>query len=107
MTKKLLGVLALAAGAVALLDAPRVEACGGCFVPATEQTVVTDHRMALSVSKQQTVLWDQIRYSGDPREFAWVLPVRNGAKLELANDEFFNALDASTQPTVIQPNTFA
>jgi hypothetical protein len=107
MTKTTLGLFVLATSAgVMMLDAPRAEACGGCFVPQTESTVVTDHRMALSISTQQTVLWDQIRYSGDPREFAWVLPVRNGAKLELANDEFFNALDRSTQPVVVQPNNF-
>ena len=96
---------ALAAG-VALLDPGRADACGGCFVQQTERTVVTDHRMALSVSQTQTVLWDQIRYSGDPAEFAWVLPVRAGAKLELSNDAFFTALDTSTQPTVIAPRTY-
>ena len=78
------------------------EACGGCFVQ-NESTVVTDHRMALSISTEQTVLWDQIRYSGDPREFAWVLPVRAGTVLQIANDEFFTALDAATQPVVVPP----
>jgi hypothetical protein len=53
------------------------------------------------------VLWDQIRYAGDPKEFAWVLPVRAGATIELSNDEFFAALDASTQPTVQAPNYYA
>jgi hypothetical protein len=91
---------------VALIDPGRADACGGCFVQQTERSVVTDHRMALSVSPTQTVLWDQIRYSGDPAEFAWVLPVRAGAKLELSNDAFFTALDASTQPTVIAPQTY-
>lgn len=92
--------------AIAVLPPREAAACGGCFVPTTERTVVTDHRMALSVSRDQTVLWDQIRYSGDPAEFAWVLPVRAGAKLELANDELFTALDASTQPVVVAPNRF-
>jgi hypothetical protein len=68
--------------------------------------VVTDHRMAFSLSKQQTVLWDQIRYSGDPSNFAWVLPVREGTKIELSNEEWFAALDAATQPTVVAPNRF-
>jgi hypothetical protein len=100
-----LALSSLVAG-VALFDPGRADACGGCFVQQTERTVVTDHRMALSVSQTQTVLWDQIRYSGDPAEFAWVLPVRAGAKLELSNDAFFTALDASTQPTVIAPPTY-
>ncbi|CAN5528614.1 hypothetical protein BH09MYX1_BH09MYX1_42080 [soil metagenome] len=79
-------------------------ACGGCFAPPTEKTVVTDHRMALAVSKTQTVLWDQIRYAGNPREFAWVLPVRDGARVELSRDDWFAALDATTSPVIIGPN---
>lgn len=97
---------ALGAAAVVFAMSPvrDAEACGGCFVSAQERTVVTDHRMALAISRDQTVLWDQIRYSGDPAEFAWVLPVRAGAKVEVANDELFTALDASTQPVVVAPN---
>ncbi len=105
MRKSLLG-LALVVSACAFFEPSPAEACGGCFVPQQERTVVTDHRMALSISPEQTVLWDQIRYSGDPAEFAWVLPVRPGAKLSLSNDEWFTALDASTQPVIYQPNNF-
>ena len=106
MKTPLLACVALAS-ACALLEPRSAEACGGCFTPpAKEATVVTDHRMALSISPTQTVLWDQIRYSGDPAEFAWVLPVRAGAKLELSNDAFFTALDASSQPVVYAPQTY-
>jgi hypothetical protein len=105
MKKSFLACVAIAS-AVVVLDAAPAEACGGCFVPTSERTVVTDHRMALSISTRQTVLWDQIRYSGDPAEFAWVLPVRAGAKVELSNDAFFTALDASTQPVVYAPQTY-
>ncbi len=101
-----LAALGVTAVALTVLSPSDAQACGGCFVPATERTVVTDHRMALSISREQTVLWDQIRYSGDPAEFAWVLPVRAGAKIEVANDELFSALDASSQPVVIAPNRF-
>jgi hypothetical protein len=66
-----------------------------------DSTVVTDHRMAFSLSPEQTVLWDQIRYSGNPSEFAWVLPVKAGAQIELSQDSWIASLDASTQ-TVIQ-----
>lgn len=104
--KRFASLLALVGAAALLTDPGDAAACGGCFVPQAERTVVTDHRMALSISPQQTVLWDQIRYSGDPREFAWVLPVRAGAKLEVSNDEWFSALDGSTQPVVYQPNNF-
>lgn len=105
MTKPSLLTLALVGAAVVSSTAfsSDAEACGGCFVQ-NESTQVTDHRMALSIGKQQTVLWDQIRYTGDPREFAWVLPVRAGTTIEVGNDAFFTALDAATQPVIVPPN---
>lgn len=99
-------MLALAAAAAAVTPARRAEACAGAFVPPAEVSVVTDHRIAFSIAPQQTILWDQMQYSGDPREFAWVLPVKAGAKIELSNDELFDALDASTRPIVYAPQEY-
>jgi hypothetical protein len=90
-----LGVIAVSEGDAA--------ACGGCFHEPTEITVVTDHRMAFQISTKQTVLWDQIRYSGDPKEFAWVLPVRPGTVVEASSDAWFATLDAFTVPTIVGP----
>lgn len=95
--------LGFALGAMTLVTVRAAEACGGCFVPATENTVVTGHRMALSISMTQSVLWDQIQYSGNPEEFSWVLPVKKGARIELANDAWFEALDAATSSVVQAP----
>ncbi len=84
-------------------------ACGGCFHEPTpvdqpdQATVVTGHRMALSVSTKRTILWDQIQYAGKPQDFAWVLPVKPGAYLELASDAFFEALDGATSTTIRSP----
>jgi len=96
------------AGAIALAAIPLSEtyarACGGCFLPPTEVTVVSGHRMVFSISQSRTILWDQFSYSGDPSEFAWVLPVHAASvKLELAHDEFISALDSYTTPTIIGP----
>jgi hypothetical protein len=95
----------LGLAAVSTLAERPARACGGCFhVPTpTEVTVVTDHRMAFSISQQQSVLWDQIEYSGSPSDFAWVLPVMPGAQVQLSHDEFFAALDAMTTPTITGP----
>ncbi|MBM4375570.1 MAG: DUF2330 domain-containing protein [Deltaproteobacteria bacterium] len=87
-------------GALATIADP-AKACGGCFVAPSENTVVTGHRMALSISPTQSVLWDQIQYAGAPEDFSWVLPVKPGARVELANDAWFEALDAATS-TVVQ-----
>ncbi len=100
-----LAVFALASVLGVVAQERPASACGGCFhgVAPTERTVVTGHRMAFSISTKQTVLWDQIQYSGDPREFAWVLPVQPGTTIEASYDEWFAALDASTQPQIIGP----
>jgi Uncharacterized protein conserved in bacteria (DUF2330) len=89
------------------VDIYEAEACGGCFhqeEQATEQiSVVTAHTMALSISSEQTVLWDRVQYSGSPEEFAWVLPVRPGAYLEVATDAWFEALEAATGAQIVPP----
>ena len=66
--------------------------------------MVTDHRMAFSISTQQSVLWDQIRYSGNPSDFSWVLPVRAGTVVQASSEAWFAALDAATTPTISAPN---
>lgn len=101
---------AVAIGAVAAGHSRVALACGGCFVPPPPPTqpndpgtVVAAHRMLLSVSPDQTILWDQIQYTGAPTEFAWVLPVKPGARIELGSDALFDVLDAATSPSVRPP----
>ena len=99
--------LALGAGVLVSClgsSARPARACGGCFAPPKETTVVTDHRMAFAVSTAQTVLWDQIRYSGNPSDFSWVLPVRSGTVVQASSEAWFDALDAMTTPTITGPN---
>ena len=95
----------LAAVALTLTQARDAAACGGCFHPADDVggSVVTDHRMVFEITSQETILWDQVRYAGDPKEFAWVLPVRAGARIELSRGEWIAALDAATLATVEGP----
>lgn len=99
------GVLACAtalAGWAALPD--RAEACGGCFAPTGSPTVVTRHEMAVALSLTETTLWDQIEYAGSPEDFVWVLPVRGGVPVELADNAFFEALEQTTRITMQAPN---
>jgi len=90
--------------ALALTTSRDANACGACLVPPSQNTIVTAHRMALSISPDQTVLWDQIEYDGDPEEFAWVLPVKPGAYIEISTDAWFDTLDAATNAQVFAPN---
>jgi hypothetical protein len=87
----------------ALLPPKDADACGACYASNNESTVVSDHKMALSISKQRTILWDQIQYSGNPSNFAYVLPAKPGTRLEPSNDAWFSALDASTRPLIMPP----
>jgi hypothetical protein len=87
----------------AVLPPKDADACGACYASNNESTVVNDHRMVLSISKQRTILWDQIQYSGNPSNFAYVLPAKPGTRLEPSNDAWFAALDASTRPLIMPP----
>src|SRR5688572_33246873 len=90
-----------------LLVSADARACGGCFHPENqipeESSVVLAHRMALSLSTDVSVLWDQVEYTGSPSEFAWVLPVKPGARIEVASDAWFETLQAATNARVRPP----
>jgi len=91
--------------ATVVATAPRsARACGGCFSPPETITTVDSHRMAISLGLERTMLWDQIRYSGDPQDFVWVLPVPTpDAQLELADPVFFEDLERGTAPYISPP----
>ena len=104
-------LLALLVGGISVgtwLDAAEARACGACFHAGTDTSTsfVTDHRMVVSISPQQTVLWDQVKYTGNPSEFAWVLPVRDGTRVELARNEWIETLDQATSVSVQGPDLF-
>ena len=98
---------ALMTGAMGERDA---RACGGCFgpppppnPPPESVSIVTDHRMILSISPQQTTLYDQIHYTGSPASFAWVLPIAGQVQIGLSSDLVFATLDRMTQTIVEAP----
>jgi hypothetical protein len=96
---------ALAIGCALLGYEGDAAACGACFASSSESTIVNDHRMALSISKEHTILWDQISYSGNPQEFAYVIPARPGTRLEPSKETWFSSLDASTRPIIMSPQS--
>jgi hypothetical protein len=98
-------ILLLALVAAALVHAPRVaDACGGCFAGSETVTSVDSHRMVVALSPDKTILWDQIRYTGSPQDFVWVLPVPSAAaQLGIADASFFDELDSQTAPQITGP----
>jgi hypothetical protein len=100
------GLAFLSCGAALSTHASPAHACGGCFhgpMSTTTPSVVTGHRMAVAISPTRTVLWDQVQYVGDPKDFAWVLPVGPGATIEQAEPAFFEALEAVSGTHVVSP----
>ena len=94
----------VAACALAMLGERDAKACGGCFHPPTQvASDITDERMLLSVSTQQTTLYDQIRYSGSPTSFAWVLPIHGTVDVGLSADVLFDSIDAVTATQIQAP----
>ena len=80
-------------------------ACGGCFHPPTQVvgSNITDERMLLSVSPTHTTLYDQIRYSGNPSSFAWVLPIHGTVEVGLSADVLFDSMDVLTATQIVAP----
>ena len=99
-----LSVATLAAAAAVFAPTGEAKACGGCFHDPTDNpSVVTDHRMILTISENQTTLYDQVKYQGDPKSFAWVLPIHGNVKVGLSADVVFASLDALTATQVRAP----
>ncbi len=102
----LLGI-SMATAAFGLVAERDASACGGCFHPPTPPTQpasdITDERMLLAVSQQQSSLYDQIIYSGSPSSFAWVLPIHGVVDVGLSADDLFDSMDVLTQTQVIGP----
>jgi hypothetical protein len=103
-----IGLLFGAASLVGLslaVSARDAAACGGCFHgPSQNGDVITDHRMIFRVTPQQTTLYDEIEYSGNPQGFAWVLPIHGQVTVGLSSDILFASLDAATQTSIRAPN---
>src|SRR5262245_39092005 len=100
--------LCAALAALATLGASReADACGGCFTTNISQsrqaTQVTGHRMLLSLSNEQTTLYDQIEYAGSPESFAWVLPIRGVVDVGLSSDLLFTVLESLSDVTIRSP----
>jgi hypothetical protein len=61
--------------------------------------------MILTTSQTQSALYDQIKYSGEPSEFAWILPISGTVDVGLSADSLFSGLDNLTSVVVTTPPT--
>ena len=86
-----------------LLRETDASACGGCFALPSENTEITSERMIVSISQTQLTLYDEIQYSGNPSNFAWVLPITGQVTVGLSSDALFQEIDQLTAVTVSAP----
>lgn len=96
--------LGLALGsALAVWGAPTVaEACGGTFCDAGPQPMPVDQtgeNVLFVMSEHMVEAHVQIQYSGDPSQFAWVVPVMAEPTIDVGSDPLFQNLLAATVPT--------
>jgi hypothetical protein len=79
-------------------SASDARASGGLFTTTADAatTHVTEHRVVLSLSEQQTSLWDDLGFTGHPSDFAWVMPVKGNAVVAESGYYLFSALDQSS-----------
>lgn len=90
----------------ALLAPSDAHACGGCFHvpnPTGTVSVVAAHRMAFLSSPSESVLWDQVQFTGNPADFVWVLPVMGNPAVEVGDNGFFESLEAESTITMVGP----
>lgn len=77
-------------------------ACGGMF-SADAYTEQSAERLVFAVSPGQVTLYEQIHYTGSPKDFAWVLPVPANPTVDTAPITLFRDLDQQTAPRFSMP----
>lgn len=87
-----------------LAPAPAARACGGFFctnVPVDQSA----ERIIFAVNAGAGTIdaYVQINYTGSPDQFAWVVPVPNPPKVDVADMQLFTELDQITQPSYVSP----
>src|SRR5215217_4065588 len=96
-------VMPLAALVLVFLVTPLpVGACGGFFCT----TIPVDQaaeRIIFTMDEGSITTYVQINYTGNPEDFAWVLPMPSVPKVDTATSTMFRDLDRLTQPVYIAP----
>jgi len=104
--------VALALGGAAFLASfasPATARAMGAVVsspPGASSAVALRFAVAASEDKRApNARWASVTVQGSATAFAWIVPVRPGALLELSPDAWLGALEAATAPRVVPPDT--
>jgi hypothetical protein len=96
--------------ALAILAPARASAAGAVVGKEGETVTMSGVRLAVATTPgaaARTTLWAQVSVAGASTGFVWIVPVRPGARIDLASDAWLDALDAATSPVVLPPNVTA
>ena len=98
---------ALWAISIAAAGEGTARACG-CFAPPDPVTSIVQagERIVFSVENGQVTAHIQIQYSGDAKDFGWLLPLPSVPTLEIGAEELFATLDQRTAPRYVQEQRF-
>jgi len=72
-------------------------ACGGLF-SADAYTEQNAEQLIFTVDPGRVTLYEQIHYTGSPKDFAWVLPVPAVPQISTASNTLFQSLEGQTAP---------
>ncbi len=80
-------------------NTPEAHACG-CLAPPDPSVPIVQagERILFAMADGVVTAHIQIQYSGDPEQFAWLVPMPALPTYELGTDELFTQVIASTQP---------
>lgn len=101
-------VTALSALFVVSFAAERARACGGLFCSSQSPTPVDQNaeRILFRVHEDGTVTAVvEVSYSGDPRDFSWIIPVPDTPVVDVVPAGALRVLDQATAPQFTPPPT--
>jgi uncharacterized membrane protein YgcG len=97
-------ILVAAAFVAAVAIAPDAHAMGAVLTSPPGASSPVSVRIAVAGASGRTARWGSVEVRGSATKFAWLLPARTGAFVDLASDAWLEALGAATAPRVVPPN---
>lgn len=105
---RFVGWAAAITGALVVLSSSSAEACG-CFAPPSpaEPVIQAGERILFAVDEGKVIAHIQIQYSGQAKDFGWLVPLPSVPVVKVGTNELFTALLETTAPSYTVRQTFS
>ncbi|MDB5096136.1 MAG: hypothetical protein JWM80_557 [Cyanobacteria bacterium RYN_339] len=91
-------LLAALAGGVGITALPQsAEACGGLFC-SRQRVDQAGEKILFATDGENVTAYVQIQYTGEAKDFSWIVPVPTEPQVSLGSDALFTALRATSRP---------